>query len=488
MKNKNEKIRYFSISILFLILSQIVAQLFRFIARIIIARYSSTDVYGLFSVIWNEMSFLGLAVLLGLGQQLTIDLPRFDKNKKKHMIYSSIFYSLIFCVIISMLALVLNLIQIDNTYKYSLIVSIFFVLFLLNQFILIGIKDFFGIFLLNSLQNISLLLLIVLLRNRLTIENIAYAAAGSIAFASISVLLYILVRYRYLLKDIRRDELKIFNFHKGRFYLFVVDIVDSVILYLLVKLPQIIWGSSYAGFVSVAFSIMSFVLILPQIITISTGPLISEEFIKEEYETMHSSFRTSMSLIYLFQCVIIFVFAYFGNPIIEFLYGIEYVSGTFRLFYGFLFAIIIDAFTYPFGMYLRNTKHENLFGIGKIISLLTFVAFESVLLFTTNNMMVIPISYFISKIALLSFYIYSIIKMNDRIETNDVKKLLLWLLYIIISFILILTINYFFDNLVYRLLFLLLHTFVFIIIISLTKIVNLKSAIKNILSIIPSKK
>ena len=487
METRSDKFKYFSISIIFLVLSRIVAQAFRIVARIIIARYSTSEIFGIFSVIWNEMSLVGLVALIGLGQQLTIDLPRKNKKEKNQMIYSSLFFSLLLCIIIAIVSLILNLINIENTYKYSLIIAVFFVLFLLCQFILIGLKDFFGVFLLFLIQNLSLLLMIVLLRNQLSIDNIVYATAGSIALASVSLLIYIIIKYRYTIKEIKKEELKVFDFSTRRLYLFIVDIVDSVVLYLLVKLPQLFLGSSYAGFVSIAFAIMSFVLILPQIITISLGPLVSEEYINENYEKMHRSFRTSMSLIYLLQGIAVLVFIYFGNPIIELLYGSEYVSGTFYIFYGFLLAVVIDSFTYPFGLYLRNTSHENLFGLGKIVSLFFFVAFEVLLLYLMQDTMAIPIAYIISKIALLAFYLYSAIKHNDRINKIDIRKLLVWLSIIFVSFILTLVINHFFENLLYRALFLILNLALFMLSIALFKIVNLKQLVREIISKISSK-
>jgi len=478
----DNKLKYFSLSILFLILSQIVAQAFRLIAKVIIARYATPDIYGVFSVIWNEMTLVSLIALIGLGQQLTINLPRMNNNEKNYTFHSSVIYSLLVCVVIGTLALIFNLIKLKSTYTFSLIISIFYVLFLLNQFILIGLKDFFGVFLLNLIQNLTLLILIVLIRNQLSIVNLVYTTAGSIALASISLLIYTFIRYKFSFKEITIKDLKIFSFSKKRLYLFSVDIVESLILYLLFKLPQIFLGDIYAGYVSIVFSIMSIVIILPQIITISMGPLISEEFIDEKYEKMHNSFSTSMTIIYFLQGITIFIFAYFGNPLIKVLYGNEYVVGTFSLFYGFLFAIIVDSISYPIGLYLRNTDHENLFGIGRIISLLLFVLFGPLFLFLMENTMAIPMAYLISKIALLSFYFFSMIKKIDIVNTNDIRKTLLWFAIIFLSFILIIVTNFYIGDLIYRALILISHIGLFILGLSLLKIVNLKQLVKTIFS------
>jgi len=480
MDIKNNRAKYFSLSLFYLILSRVIAQLFRLVARIVIARYSNADLYGEFSVIWNEMLFVGLVVLIGLGQQLTIDLPRKEKNEQNHTILSAFIYSIILCIIAGIIAIIFNAINLDSTYKFSMIISTFYVLFLISQFILIGLKDFFGIFLLNLIQNSSLLLLIVLLRNNLTIENLAYSTAGSILLASISLVVYIFLRHKYSIKDIEKEKLKVFDFPARRLFLFIVDIVDSLIIYLLVKLPDILLGSTYAGYVSIAFSIMSFVVIIPQIITVAMGPLISEEYNNNSYMKMHSTFRTSMSLCYVLQGLAVIFFSYFGNHFIALLYGSEYTNGTFYIFYGFLFAVIIDSYTYPFGLYLRNTNYEKIFGIGKIISLISFVIFEPLLLFLMKDTMAIPIAYFIAKIVLLGFYLLFIIKNNEMIDSTDIRKLLTWFLIVLTSFISIIIINNYVNNILYLILISIAHMLLLILSIQLLKIVNLKSLIIDI--------
>jgi len=480
MNTRNENLKYFSLSILFLILSRVVAFLFRLVARIMIARYSTSEIYGVFSVIYNEMSIISLVALVGLGQLLTIELPRKNNPEKSNEILSSFIYSIILSVIISVIALIFNLVNFDSTIKYSMIISIFFIFSLLNKFILIGLKDFFGVFLLELIQNLTLLSLIVVVRKNLTINNIVYVLMGSIAFSSIVLILYIFIRHKPSLKNFVKKEKKIFNFPKKRFYLFGVDIADSLVLYLLLKLPQLFLGSTYAGYVNIAFSIMSIVLILPQIVTIALGPLISQEYALGKYDVMHNSFRISMSIIYSLYGIILFIFTYFGNPIIELLYGSNYSSTTSIIFYLFLFSIIVDSFSYPFGLYLRNTDNEIHFGIGKFISTMLFVVFGILLLFLLENMISITIAYLISKVILTMYYFYSLKRIRTEFDSKDYMKLVYWLIFTFTSFILAIIANYYITDYGYRLLIMFGHLSLYIIYILLLKIVNLKGIISEI--------
>ena len=187
-----------------------------------------------------------------------------------------------------------------------------------------------------------------------------------------------------------------------------------------------------------------------------------------------------MSIIYVLQGITVLIFTYFGNIFIEILYGSEYVNGTFLIFYGFLFAVIIDSFTYPLGLYIRNTNHENLFGIGKIISVFVFIGLELLLLFLMKDTMAIPIAYFVSKLALLAFYLFSIKKNNEKFDTIEVRKLLTWLLVILPSFISAILVNHYLDNIYYLILVSAIHIVLIIFVIPLIKIVNLKNLITDI--------
>ena len=486
LNEKLENYKYFTASLVFLVLSKVISLLFRMGSRIIIARYSSVDIYGLFSVIWNEMTFISTVALLGLGQSLTINLPRENREEKINSVLSALMFSLIVGVISLVISLIFYIINLDNTYKYSALISTFFIIFLFVQFVFIGLKDFLGYFIQILTQSLTMFILIIILRNILTIDLMVYLTFGSIAFSLIISFIYLLLRTKISLKSISLSDLKIFNFSKKRLSLFLVDIVNSIILYLLLKIPQVMVNNSLAGYINVAFSLVTFLLIPPQMISIVLGPIISKDFHESRISELNNSFRLSLGLLYIIQGIAIIVFSYFGNFFIKLLYGNEYITGSFLIFYGFLLAIIIDSFNYPFAFYIRNTNHERLFALGKIISLVCFIVPAPLMLYFFDDFvnLAIPVAYLISITSLLSFYFFYTIKLNERFELKDVKNITVWLAFVFISLIsAMLTVN-FIANQYYVLLILFGNLIAFGGFIVITKIINIKSIFIDLKEII----
>lgn len=462
-------------------------------SRIIIARFTSVDLYGLYSVIWNEMTFVSTLALFGLGQQLTINLPRENREEKINSVLSTIIYSAIVSTISLIISIILYSIQIDTTYKYSTLIAAFFTLFLFIQFILIGLKDFLGYFIQSVLQSLSLFLLIVIFRNNLTIELLVYMTFGSVLFSTVTVIIYKLLKSKISLKNLTFSNIKILDFSRKRINLFLVDIVNSVIIYLLLKLPQIMVGNSLAGYTNVAFSIVSFIIIIPQMISISLGPKISKDYFNNEFSKLHYSFRLSLTLLYFFQGIIVIIFSYFGVFFIDILYGNDYVIGSKIIFYSFLLSVIVDSLNYPYALYIRNTNHEGLFAIGKIISLFAFVIPEIILLSVLDVYIdiAVPVAYLFSTISLLSFYFFYTIKLNIKFEKRDARSFLLWFLMMFVSSILALVLNHYIKNQIFLFLLMLLNLVIFLGYLVINKSLKPKSLlsdIKEMISIFKTKK
>lgn len=493
MNEKLENYRYFSTSIIFLILSNVISILIRMGSRIIIARFSSVDLYGLYSVIWNEMTFVSTIALLGLGQQLTITLPREGIEDKKKSIISALSFSAIIGLITLITSILLYVFQINTTYKYSILISTFFILFLFVQFMFIGLKDFLGYFIQTVIQSTTMFIMIIILRKILTIDILVYITFGSIGFSIIISIIYLLTKTKSSIKSFSFSEIKIFKFSKKQMSLFLVDIVNSIILYLLLKLPQLIVGNYLAGYINVAFSIIAFLMILPQILAAIVGPKISEDYFTSRFTSLNNSFKTSLSLLYFLQGILIIIFSYLGNFFLKILYGIEYLSGSRIIFFGFILVAIIDSLNYPYAIYIRNTDHEGLFAIGKIISLTIFVLPALLLLFFLENYLslAIPIAYLISVTSLLTFYFFYTIKLNIELENKDIKKLLFWLAIILISAILAFISNNYILSEIYLFLICLGNIILFIVILILLKIINVKLLFrdaKEIISILKARR
>jgi len=489
LNERVENYKYFSSSLIFLILSNVFSILIRMGSRIIIARFSTVDLYGLYSVIWNEMTFVSTFALLGLGQQLTINLPRKNREEKIQSITSTIIYSSIISIITLVISIILYSLQVDSSYKYSTLISAFFTLFLFIQFILIGLKDFLGYFIQTAIQSISLFIMIIIFRNFLSIDLLVYFTFGSILLSILITVIYKIIRSKFAIRKISFANIKIFDFSKKRINLFIVDIVNSIIIYLLLKLPQIIVNNSLAGFINIAFSVISFIIIIPQMISVSLGPKISKDHFDNEHSKLHYSFRISLSLLYIFQGIVIIAFSYFGDFFIELLYGKEYVIGSGLIFYGFILSVIIDSLNYPYALYLRNTDHEGLFAIGKIISLLTFVIPEVILLYTLKYYLelAVPIAYLISTVSLLSFYFFYTMKLNIKFDKKDTRNILLWLLFMFTSASIAFTLNHFIVNKIYLLLIMLLNLVLFFGYLLINRTLKPKSLISDIKEMISLK-
>jgi len=486
LNEKIENYKYFTTSLVFLVLTQVISLLFRMGSRIIIARYSSVDVYGLFSVIWNEMTFISTIALLGLGQHLTINLPRENREEKIKSASSALIYALIVGIISLGMSLIFYIVNLDNTYKYSTLISTFFIIFLFVQFIFIGLKDFFGYFIQILTQSLTMFILVLILRNVLTIDLMVYLTFGSIAFSLIVSFVYLLLRTKFSLKSISLSDLKIFDFSKKRLSLFLVDIVNSIIFYLLLKIPQLMVGNSLAGYINVAFSLATLLLIPAQMLAMALGPKISKDFHESRITEVNNSVNITLGLLYISQGVIILIFSYFGDFFIELLYGSEYINGSSLIFYGFLIAVIIQSFNYPYAFYIRNTNHEKLFAIGKIISLVCFVVPLPIMLkflgYYAN--LAAPVSYLISTIVLFAFYYFYAIKLNEKYESKDLKNMALWLFFVFISLISAMVTISFITNLIYVMLVFFGNLILFVLFVIFTKIIHIKSIFKDMKDLI----
>jgi len=451
-------------------------------SRIIIARFSSPDIYGLFSVIWNEMTLIATIALFGLGQQLTINLPREDSKKRRESIFSTIIYATIIGSISLIVSIILYVVNNSSTYKYSLLIAAVYIGFLFFQFIFIGLKDFIGYFIQVVVQSVSMFILIVILRNVLTIEKMIYVTFSSVGLSILTSIIYFILKNKSF-RTIFKTKINLFDFSKKRFNLFLVDITNSIIFYLLLKLPQIIINNSFAGFVNIAFSLTALLIIPAQMIAVAVGPRISKNFHENELDKLHKSFRISLSILYIIQGIILLVFSYFGVYFIELLYGYEYIAGARIIFYGFLFAAILDSFNYIYAIYIRNTNNEKLFTIGKILSLFAFVIPGVVFLLIFNGVFIqtaVPIAYLISTLTLLAFYFFYTLKLNSKIVKRDILTFIMWITFMLSNVIISLIVVHYLQNWVFVLIVFLANLILFILYLVFTKTVNLKSIFSDL--------
>ncbi len=486
MTDKLDNYKYFSASLIFLLLSHAISLLARMGSRIIIARFSSPDIYGLFSVIWNEMTLISTIALLGLGQQLTINLPRENSQKKRESVYSAVIYATIIGSISLIISIILFVVNNTSTYKYSFLISAFYICFLFFQFIFIGLKDFRGYFIQMVVQSVSMLILIIILRNTLTIDKMIYCTFGSVGVSILISIFYLIFKAKSV-RTIFSTKINIFDFSKKRFNLFLVDITNSVIFYFLLKLPQIIISNSFAGYVNIAFSLTALLIIPAQMIAVAVGPRISKDFHENKLDELHKSFRISLSILYIMQGIILLVFSYFGEYFIEILYGDEYIAGARIIFYGFLLVVVIDSFNYLYSIYIRNTNHEKIFTIGKLLSLVAFVIPEVIFLSTFNGENIqtaVPLAYLISTLSLLAFYFFYSIKLNSKLEKRDIVTFIMWIAFMLSNVIISLIVVHYLENWIFILLALIANLIIFILYLVFSRTINLKSIVSDIKEIV----
>ena len=472
--------KYFSASLFFLILSKIISLTFRLGSRIIIARFTSVEIYGIFSVIWNEIFLISTISLIGLGQLLTIDLPRFENEDKQKLIITSIFYSIVLGFLSFSVSIIFFLLKSDNTLLYSSFISMVFILFQIFQFIFIGLKDFLGYFINLFSQNFIFMIFIAIFRKKLSLKIIVLIVFISVFGSLILSSIFLFSKHNISVKGIFKQRSNIFSFSKRRIYLFIVDIVNTMILYLLLKLPLIFVNASLSAYVNIAFSVISFVIIPPQMISTSMGPLISKESLSKDRRKMNNILRIGLSLIFVAQGITIIVFSHLGIPFIQLLYGNEYLVGSIFIFFSFLFTTTIDTLNYPYGFYLRNTNNEKIFSIGKIISLFVFIIFGVLFLIFMNQKGIgISIAYFLDIAFLFAFYFYFTVKRNPNHGLLDIRRLLLWMLFILLSVIGSIYVNHLISNLLHISLIMISNIILFVGFIILFKIINVKSLLKE---------
>ncbi|MFW9905706.1 MAG: lipopolysaccharide biosynthesis protein [Candidatus Thorarchaeota archaeon] len=454
---------------------------FRLISRIIIARFASIDVYGIYSIIWSETNFFSIIALLGLGQQLTIDLPRNKLQHQTDLVFSSVLYAIVIGLISGIFSIFFHYTGDINTIKYSLFVSIFFILYLLFQFVFIGLKDFFGFFLLSLFQNLFFFTFVVVFKDKLNPEILVLLLIISILFSILISICYLGKIQNFNFLHLRKYNFSIFKFNKRRFYLFSSDIVNALILYLILKLPQIYIGTTLSAYISAAYSLIVIFLLPSQMISAVMAPLLSEQFERGSAEDMNTTLRFSVSLILLFQGFTTICIFYFGGYFLEIIYGQIYFTNSYLFLIGFMYSSIIDSLNYPFKFYIRNTNHESLFAKGKWISLIIFILILFVIFFSAIEKGIsIIIAYIGFIVSQFSIYFLFTWKYNKKMKTSDIYKVLKWM---VLTFILI-TVSFAIpmsnSALISRIVLFILSECVFVTLIHFTRIFNMKFFLREI--------
>ncbi|NHJ25052.1 MAG: hypothetical protein EAX89_10780 [Candidatus Lokiarchaeota archaeon] len=469
-------LKYFSTGTFYLMLSSVLGFSLRLISRIVIARYSSVEVYGMFSIIWSEANFISILALFGLGQQLTIVLPRKLKNDQSKMIISSGFYVIVIGLFFYFFSLILNSFEDVFTLKYSTLISSFFILFLLFQFIYVGLKDFLGYFLLNMTQNLFFFIFVVFYRTSLSPNNLVSLLIISIIVSTCTGIIYLIKTHKInsSLQDIY--SFSFIRIDRNRFYLFSADIVNNSILYLVLKIPEIVFNDlSIPAYISVAFSILAILILPSQMISTVMAPLISEQVTKRKKEELTSTFGFTLTFIFVLQGLTIIGSFCFGDMIIS-IYGSGYLLNSFMLFQILLFATTIDSLNYAYKFLVRNTNHENLFAAGKWLSLIIYLILQLVFSFILDKKgFSVVFAYTGYIIAQFLFYFLVIYKLNILSSNYNSMRISMWLIFLFFSSLLVFNISINTFTIIERFLVFFLNSCLFIVYLQIFRVINLKS-------------
>ncbi len=476
----SKKAKYYSSSITLLLLSTILNSLFLFGSRIIIARFvSSVDLFGYISIIISEAQSVSLIMTLGLFAIIQIELPRSEGSERKSLISSSMFYVSIVSFLSLISSIVVFLVNSESTYGYSLIVCSLVSFFFLFQAFFIGLKKFEYHLMSSLIQGSVFLIFIAIFRNNLNLILLTVFLFVSYLLSLLILSLVFYLKHKSKIREglpFKKSDFNIFRFNKQRFYLIIVMVTNTLKSYLILKIPQLLGFVEESAYLSIARGVAILLMMLPNVVSSSVGPLISRSFSLNEFEKTNQSLREGMSINYLFLGLGAVVLAYFGDSIILLLYGEGYSINAGVLFYIFLVAMIINSVSKITSTFLLNSKQEIIFAIGRLLSLVFFVGIEIAILYTTNAVSVaVSMAFMISFIIELIIYYYFIVRKNDYYNYYDLKNISLWFLIIFTSSFLGFYFTYYHDfNYLIRFSLLTANIIIFILYLWLTRIINFK--------------
>ncbi len=432
----SEKLKYYSYSMFFLFLSNITSSIFLFISRIIIARFATPELFGYVSIIISESQMFSLFLSLGLFSIITIELPRSNNREKFSSILSSILYFAIFSIFSLIISFIIFYLNSGSTYSYSFLVCAAINFFNLIIAILIGLKKFSLVFISNFIQSFLFFFLLFNFRSNLNLANIVNYLFLSFLLSFFIPFLILFFRYKDEIKRyIYNSDFKvkrIFGFNKQRFFLYIIVIVNSIHSYLVVKIPEFLGYVEDSAYLSISRGIVTFLVLIPSVVSRSIGPLISKYSFKKEGQ-INQVLREGLTIIYFLIGISVIVFAFHGDFIITFLYGANYLESAGIIYYVFLIGIVVQSLTIIYSTFLAYSKQEKSYAIGRFILLIFFFISVPVLLLISNQVSItVSISFIVGYIAELIVFLYYIQKKNQNINLN-LRNLSLWIIFIISS-------------------------------------------------------
>lgn len=489
----SEKLKYYSYSMFFLFLSNLISSIFLLISRITIARFASPELFGYVSIIISEAQIISLFLSLGLYPIIRIELPRSNNREKHSLIFSSILYFSIFSIFSLIISFIFFFINSESTYFYSFLVSTVLIFFNLIIAILMGLKKFSLFFVCNFIQGVIFFLLLLYFRNDLNLASIVNSLFLSYLISFFIPFFILFFKYKKGIKKyIQYSDFKvkkIFKFNKQRFFIFSIMIVNSIHSYLVVKIPEFLGYVEDSAYLSISRGIATFLIIIPNVVSSSIGPIISKNYSLKKEGQINQVLRDGLTIIYFLIGICVIVFAFYGDFIIIILYGGGYLKSVGIIYYIFLIGIVTNSLAIIFSIFLLNSRQEKRYAIGRYFLLISFFISVIVLLLISNQVSItLSISFIVGYIAELIVYIYYIHKKNQNINLN-LRNLSLWLIFIISSIFLGMFCSLIQNfTQITKFIILSVNIVIFILFASITKLIKFKEIYKILGDIIQKKK
>jgi len=479
----SNKLVYYSTSMIFLLSSIIFNTIFNYVAKILIARFTSIDVLGNFFVLMSETQTLAIFVALGLFQTLVIEIPRYKSKQRLNKIVSALVYSGFMGLVLLISSIILFFsINYRDTITFSLFVTSSNLIFLCLQSVFNGLKKFNYLFVNNIIQGTIFLSLISIFIKNLSIESLSFFLFISYFISSITILFfYILFSNKHFVSEVFHMFLKDLNitmisFSKRRFNLLFITLFSELNEYLVLKIPHQFGYINETTYIGIGRGIASIIFIIPRVIFSSVGPIISTNYKKNNKNEIYKIFQESLLILFLLQGITVILFANFGNYILLLFYGCEYYFSSIPLFLFFLFIYVIRSIKRIFYAFLSNTNKEKQATIGRILSLIVFCLFSFFFIFISVDIMIsIIISYFLGILLQFIIYYYFVIISMEQYKSSEFKNMILWIILMTLNIILASIIYVYVSNIFIRITIFLVNIVFYILFVYMIKLIDYKS-------------
>jgi len=479
----SNKLVYYSTSMIFLLSAIIFNTIFNYIAKILIAQFTSIDVLGNFFIIMSETQTIAIIVALGLFQTLVIEIPRYKFKQRLNKIVSALLYSTLMGVVLLLSSIILFFfLNYRDTITFSFFVTSSSLIFLCLQSVFNGLKKFNYLFANNIIQGTIFISLISIFIKNLSIESLSFFLFISYFGSSVIILFfYIFFSNKHLVSVIFHKFLKnlnitIISFSKRRFNLLFITLFSELNEYLVLKIPQQFGYINETTYIGIGRGIAAITFIIPRVIFSSVSPIISTNYKKNNKNEIYKIFQESLMILYLLQGITVILFSNFGNYILLLFYGWEYYFSSIPIFLFFLFIYVIISIKQILYAFLANTNKEKKATIGRILSLIVFCLFTFIFIFNSVDIIIsIIISYFIGMLLQFIIYYYFVIISMEQYKTSEFKNMILWIILMTINIILASILYVYVSNIFIRIAIFLVNIIFYILFVYMIKLTNYKS-------------